>query len=219
VPRRRVVGPPTPERTLGSLGHVPLSQAVGSPPSAEMKTRRRSPPASSRYWVTAAWCSATTDEVVSMERRQRPFGRIRSCPPRSHATASVRRGRARHARFSGERSSRSDRQPAATRFRVRPDAIAPVAAGLGCVSAWSRPAPTCAFTQVGSYGSLLRSREGERRTSRRVIAGCSEIADCGAGGYGLSGVVVPRQIGGPARQRTAPDVALSRSKRTPPVGR
>jgi hypothetical protein len=142
-----------------------------------MKTRRRSPPASSRYWVTAAWCSATTDEVVSMERRQRPFGRIRSCPPRSHATASVRRGRARHARFSGERSSRSDRQPAATRFRVRPDAIAPVAAGLGCVSAWSRPAPTCAFTQVGSYGSLLRSREGERRTSRRVIAGCSEIAD------------------------------------------
>jgi hypothetical protein len=40
-----------------------------------------------------------------------------------------------------------------------------------------------------------------------------------ADGCGLSGVVVPRQIGGPARQRTAPDVALFRSKRTPPVGR
>jgi hypothetical protein len=174
-----------------------------------MKTRRRSPPASSRYWVTAAWCSATTDEVVSMERRQRPFGRIRSCPPRSHATASVRRGRARHARFSGERSSRSDRQPAATRFRVRPDAIAPVAAGPGCVSAWSRPAPTCAFTQVGSYGSLLRSREGSTQPRRdRAEPHCCFTPRERASGSGRT----RRSVFGEQRQgdKAHPGVLLSR---------
>jgi hypothetical protein len=50
------------------------------------------------------------------------------------------------------------------------------------------------FAVRGSGSPLLLSREGERRTSRRVIAGCSEIAGSGAHAAACGPDRLPRQV-------------------------